>query len=170
MFFVKGILTAFGLDNTGWCDGSGRLYGGRNGALWGAGMRRRCCGKAPPPHASRGGGRAGFLGRAAGWFCNPARGRATTHLAAEEIDYLVQITGRKGHLTRMQAVLKAIVEVLGGLTRPENGPGDHFQCQTGRSTARPRGGGEASRSCWGRKRRFRPPYGALKKAGRHLAR
>ena len=62
----------------------------------------------------------------------------------ELFDYFVEITKGKCQLTRMQAVLKAYVEVLGGLTRPENGLGDHFQCQTGRATARPRGGGEAN--------------------------
>ena len=67
----------------------------------------------------------------------------------ELFEYFAEITNCKGHLTRMQAVLKAYVEALGGLTRPENGPGDHFQCQTGRATARPRGVVEANRDCWG---------------------
>ena len=60
--------------------------------------------------------------------------------------------------------------LLGGLTRPENGPGDHFQCQTGRATARPRGGDEANRDCWGGGRRpdchSKPPSPSLPTRGR----
>ena len=60
--------------------------------------------------------------------------------------------------------------LLGGLTRPENGPGDHFQCQTGRATARPRGVDEANRGFWGGGRRpdcrSKPPSPSLPARGR----
>ncbi len=42
----------------------------------------------------------------------PPRPRGTMHPTAEVFDYFVQITGGKGHLTRMQAVLKAYVEAM----------------------------------------------------------
>lgn len=86
------------------------------------------CGIAPlpiPPHRGEGAGRKEcWCGAPAGEDLGPEfwakavlvapRKPKSVHLKLdpEVFDYFVQITGGKGHLTRMQAVLKAYVEAM----------------------------------------------------------